>query len=515
MSEQVIDEYYTNLEYDRDSKEKALTDIATLSRGVQFKNSDDFSTRFHNAASVIKENLSLFKSACEHVDTVTIILEYLTNFGAKLTFSNRLDEYNREDGIVSVMFTIFSICREQKVQLFLENAIIKSSTLYKSRCYRLKKELSNETNEMILLSDSDLYAVVSYLNIVGHSRINKIWVQMPIKQKFLSLVKKYFRPRDLRISTWISIGEFIPRESCDMSITSIWSESIVDAKQIASLLDRDVVFINMHMDLYGGIVLLPWIKILDKLHERLPTDLSSDGVILGTNRTNEIHFLNLRSSMTSVPLYNLFYDGKWHKSTKGMYWKHNDDSYRAYATSEDLLPCVNSAVEGFKTWKTLHIDTRQRLLQELVTALKYNSKFLKDADKLIRYSQFNETLLLCSQTDRLEVIQNRLPRGIIVLKEKTEDMLFLRLIQILICGNSVIVLTDMNSSNLAQYCDIFSLCKIPRGVVNVLSHANTSDLELSLCATDYVNYEEQFFTSSWDETYTNLTLPKHTVFSFK
>lgn len=121
--------------------------------------------------------------------------------------------------------------------------------------------------------------------------------------------------------------------------------------------------------------------------------------------------------------------------------------------------------------------------------------------------------LFYSQNNKLEIIQKRIPRGIIILKEKTEETLLSRLIQILISGNSVIVLHDANSYSLASYCDIFSLSKIPRGVINVLSNEDTSDLELSLCGTDYANYEKQLFTVNLKKTYLNLTLSKQIVLS--
>ncbi|TGZ56879.1 uncharacterized protein [Temnothorax longispinosus] len=515
MREQAINEYYINLEYNRNSKEEALIEISTLSKNIQFKNVNDFPTRFLKAVSIIEQNLSLFKSACEHVDTVATILEYLTNFSAKLLLGNEFDEdideeYNKEELILSVVLTISNISREHKVQLFLENVILKNSTLYKTQYNGLKNELSNQTNEMILLEDSDVYAVISYLRIVGHSHINKIWVQTPIKQKFLSLIKKYFRPKNLPICTWTSIEAFISRTSCNMNIISIWSEDVGRAKYLATILDRDVIFINMHMDLYGGVMLLPWLKIVDKLHKRFKTSFN-DSI---QPSKNEVNLSNIPSNTTFTSIHNLFYDGKWQKPVKGTYWKHKDILW-ASTTSDDARMCFNSAIEGLKTWKTYSVDTRISIMVQLLTTLKYYSKSLRGAENLMRSPQFNDTSLLYSQNDRLEVIQNRIPRGVIILKERTEEILFVRLMKILISGNSVIVLTDANSSSLAPYCDIFSLAKVPRGVVNVLSNENTSDLELSLCATDYANYEKQLFTSSLKKTYINLTLPKQIILSLK
>ncbi|XP_018301876.1 uncharacterized protein [Mycetomoellerius zeteki] len=160
MYEQLINEYYINLEYDKSNKEEILTEIFTLSKKIKFNDTDDFSTRFLKAASIIEKNLFLFNSACKHVDIVTTILEYLTNFGVKfmfgIEFDNLDEEYNKEEIILSVVLTIFTICTEHKVQLFLENAIIKNSILNQIQYNSLKNELLNQTNEMILLKDSDL-----------------------------------------------------------------------------------------------------------------------------------------------------------------------------------------------------------------------------------------------------------------------------------------------------------------------------------------------------------------------
>lgn len=76
----------------------------------------------------------------------------------------------------------------------------------------------------------------------------------------------------------------------------------------------------MHMDLYGGVILLPWIKVFDKLHERCIPNF--DNSIQSS--TNEVNFSDIPSHIPSVSMYNLFYDGKWHKPVKGTYWRRND-----------------------------------------------------------------------------------------------------------------------------------------------------------------------------------------------
>ncbi|XP_011051612.1 PREDICTED: uncharacterized protein LOC105144425 [Acromyrmex echinatior] len=433
-----------------------------------------------------------------------------------IEFDNLDEEYNKEDIILSVVLTIFNICTEHKVQLFLENAIIKNSILNQIQYNSLKNELLNQTNEMILLKDSDLYAVINYLKRIGSSHINKIWVQVTIKQKFLSLIKKYFHRKDFRIfkSTihiFKSTKEFTPRTSYNMNIMSIWSEDLIYARYLATLLNRDIIFVNVHMDLYGGGILLPYVKVFSKIHEGFKLTFNDDSIRVPS--ANEIN-LSRVANKESISICNLFYDGKWHKPIKNMYWLHNNMLW-PNATKDDIKICFNSAIEGFKIWKTWSTTNRIDVLSQMITILNYDSKFSKNVLKLTAFSNFTRAWLLCSQNDRLEIIQNRIPRGVIILKERSEEILIFRLIQILISGNSVIVIADKHSCSLAPYCDIFSTSKIPRGVINFLFNQNTKDIELSLCATDYVNYEKQLFTSNFEKMYINLTLSKQIVLSLK
>lgn len=89
---------------------------------------------------------------------------------------------------------------------------------------------------MVLLEDSDLYAVISYLITMDYSSLSKIWVQQPIKQKFLSLMKKYNLELPIRVfrskQELLTVSEF--NEKC---IVSIWSEDVVAAKILATSLN--------------------------------------------------------------------------------------------------------------------------------------------------------------------------------------------------------------------------------------------------------------------------------------
>lgn len=94
---------------------------------------------------------------------------------------------------------------------------------------------------MIILEDSDLYAVINCLMIMDNSCVNKIWIQESIRQKFLKLIKKnlnYFKCpiHILRSQQELLLTFNTPRKST-MSTISIWSEDIVTAKNLASCLD--------------------------------------------------------------------------------------------------------------------------------------------------------------------------------------------------------------------------------------------------------------------------------------
>lgn len=94
---------------------------------------------------------------------------------------------------------------------------------------------------MILLEDSDLYAVINCLMIMDNSCLNKIWIQESIRQKFLKLTKKYLNHFKCPVHVLQLQQEllltFNTSHKSTMSTVSIWSENIVTAKNLASCLD--------------------------------------------------------------------------------------------------------------------------------------------------------------------------------------------------------------------------------------------------------------------------------------
>lgn len=125
-----------------------------------------------------------------------------------------------------------------------------------------------------------------------------------------------------------------------------------------------------------------------------------------------------------------------------------------------------------------------------------------------------------TQDSTLEISWSRKPLGIIILREENENVLFFRLMQTLIAGNSVIVMLGANFCNLAPYCDMFSKCGIPPGVINLLSHENMDTLEYKLCLTTYTDYANKIFMKGDSKetyilSYINLTLLQHIILRLK
>lgn len=93
------------------------------------------------------------------------------------------------------------------------------------------------------------------------------------------------------------------------------------SKKIFCFLQRDVIFINTHMDFCGGLVFLPYTRILEGPKYKF---------LFNLNLYDNVNETDGKSSK-NVPTYNLFYNGLWNKPVKGNYWTH-DNSLWANAT---------------------------------------------------------------------------------------------------------------------------------------------------------------------------------------
>ncbi|KAL6262357.1 hypothetical protein P5V15_007446 [Pogonomyrmex californicus] len=400
MYEKIIDKYI-NLEYNNE-KEKALEEIFALAKEINYTDVNDFPKRLLDTTCMIYQNMFLFQCACKHVDIVESIYDCLLHYYIKFMFSNDFNEYNKTEIILSILLTIFSVCKEHEIQQFMKCGTKNG--------------------------------------------------------------KKNFQ--------------------------------------------RNIVFINTHLNFYGGIMFLPYLKIINRT---ILTSNFNNTPIQSNIFAYRENFLHI--SDKEIEIFNLFYDGTWHKPVNNTYWECNNKMW-ANATSEDIKMCLDSAIRGFRTWAVMTFDTRQTILHKIIDELRLNSEIKSSIINMI-----HETYLykesLNSQNDSLEIIENRIPKGVIVLKDKNEVNFFHLLMLILISGNSTIVIDDPNSYSLVRYCEIFSVY-LPSGVLNYLSNEDTSNMEIELCWTDYENYKNQIFVESdFQKTYLNLTVPKQIILSLK
>ncbi|KYN10249.1 hypothetical protein ALC57_17623, partial [Trachymyrmex cornetzi] len=386
-------------------------------------------------------------------------------------------------------------------------------------------------NEMIILEDSDLYAVINCLIITDHFPLHKIWVQKGVNKKFVWLMKHYRSELSITIDTFQSVNDiqFIP---CDekVNVVSIWSEDIVAAKNLALSINSHLVFINTYMDFHGSKIL--WIY----KHVSMGLLISDEYMMLNIlcenvsqNQEFSMNVVHLSSvvKINDIFVGDLFYDGAWQKPMKGMYWKHNNNSLWANATHIDIKKCYLSARKGFKTWSNMSIKARIQILSRFMSTLELAGIDIKCCyviaaivDRWIKFPYLCEGIQGYIENETKEVLWTRRPLGVIILREENENILFFRLMQTLIAGNSVIVMFDANFCNPSSYYDMFSTCGIPPGVINLLSHENTGTLEHKLCLQDYTTYANKFFlkgTSS--DTYIvpfrRLTTPKLIVISLQ
>jgi len=126
---EAIKDYYANLEYHQNSIEEALTKITDLAGKINFNYEDRTVDRWQAVASVIKENFSLFVSACRHVDVVTAILEYLTNISTRIDQQMVVQTYHMEDTEYLTMVTVINISNEIVVKSFLIHFLTKGTGL--------------------------------------------------------------------------------------------------------------------------------------------------------------------------------------------------------------------------------------------------------------------------------------------------------------------------------------------------------------------------------------------------
>ncbi|KAL6255117.1 hypothetical protein P5V15_013447 [Pogonomyrmex californicus] len=373
---------------------------------------------------------------------------------------------------------------------------------------------------MIILKDSDLYAIINCLKITENYPLYKIWVEMPIMEKFLWLTKKY-NNLDSSVHTFQSLKDIKLCTSNNFSVLSIWTENIIAAKNFALSLNKHVVFINSYMEFSGGVMSHNDVQNKETFMFNIICEKISNLDL--TESKNEID-LPSTSETSSFSIHYLFYDGMWQKPIQNTYWKHNDILW-ANATNSDIVRCYESAKKGFEIWSAKSVKSRIEILSNLESMLNSAGKPVLAAI-IVRCRNLEKICLkvtgFTSVIAKVEMMHNRIPLGVIILKEKNENILFIRLLQTLIAGNTVIVINDANSCNLLPYCEMFTTCGIPAGVINLLSCENINVLENRLCSGQYSDYIKAFFDKStttsgqsYIKSYKNLTMSKQIVIPSK
>ncbi|XP_071573080.1 uncharacterized protein [Temnothorax nylanderi] len=456
-----IKQCYKALQYEI-NKQEALKKISTLHCELKFKDTNNFSDRFSQTTSIIEKNLTVFKSACDHVDIVTTILDFLHTVGVRLMFK---DESCTVNDMV-IIYMMYIVCDEREISSFLQAALLNNSKLeYADISYR--ESLSYCVHEMIVLEDSDLYAVISYLRITPSFLLKiNIYVQDSIKQKFLCLIEKYFKHfyPNLDLS---DISVFHTKKElhsfptyfaslAKMHMVSIWSEDIAATKELATILRRDITFINAHFEFCSDITFTSnkWVHSTFDFCLYYSAWKDTDEGEINANEYTGSHYL--------------FYYGAWQKPVKNTYWIHDDNIY-PNATRNDILRCVGSASKAAVSWSSLPTVSRKKILEDLASTLECNGKFLlaETVLKWLKLSNINNTLKY--QDDRLELTKFHGSKNVVSIFHPDEVTSFGYLTLSLMVGNCVIVLFNGHSCTLAPYFSMFSTAGIPPGVINLLS----------------------------------------------
>ncbi|KAL6254983.1 hypothetical protein P5V15_014326 [Pogonomyrmex californicus] len=464
----LINQYYDNLEY-RINKKEALEKINTLIKDIKFEHVNP-PQRYQQVASIIEKNIYLFK-ACEDVDTVTSIINYLYDASIKMTFDNQSFIH----GDIRILYGMDIICEEPMTPLFLKTVLFNEFDL---KCgYDYVRQLKFDyIITMVLLQDSDLYAVISYLKIKPSSlsKITRIFVHETIKKNFLWLIKKHLhftRHMNLPISVFQKTHDLKTLFRYEvLNIVSIWSEDIIAAKDLAGFLNRDIVFINSLLEFCSGVKFVYKFSYDNDMHLKI------------YNMSPEDYTYTVHKSLIKCALYsyNLFYDGTWQIPIKGKYWEKQSETeviIYANATKHDVEKCMISAMKAFIVWSTWSMASRIEALYRLASILECNGKYLLAEIVLhcIKVPDISQNELFCDYDERLEVSNLYKPEGVAWIEASAESNLFNYLARFLIKGNCVIVISDECLSTIAPYCNMFVTAKIPPGVINLLSFKNAKD----------------------------------------
>ncbi|XP_029176371.1 uncharacterized protein LOC114944571 [Nylanderia fulva] len=496
-----IKKYYTNIQYENEDKIlESLVHIHYLSVDYflslnSFEEIDDLAHRFLNIASLMEKNLNYFMSVCEHVDIVLNILDYLYYYGAIFMLESET-ENNNLYLIRCILLTIYYMYQDNVISTFLESFITgQELKLY----YDYKNVLHTYLQvEIIVCEDSDLHAVITYLKLNSAvSCLKKIWVQKSIKDTFMWHLNKNVGYLNVPIKIFqlkqeliTPNNEYIFNETCKLNVVSIWSENITAAKNLARSLNQHIAFINTYMDVCRNVV-IPFEDIFRAQF--------TFGSLFLHRKMDKCTKAPINPTAHEGLTYNLFYNDMWQKPKQNTYWIHENILF-ANATREDIIECVKSATRGFKNLSTMSDNSKRQMLSKFATILECNDEFelSKAVSKWLNMSYVYGKMSFYNKTEKFETL--RVFRSkIVILKEKDGITLFQELTQNLIIGNSVIVICNPDLCILAPYCNMFKMCGIPSGTINLLSIKNT----------EYINNSPNLLISTLSQAIAAFTVVQH------
>lgn len=184
---------------------------------------------------------------------------------------------------------------------------------------------------MIVLADADLDSAIGTLTSerVGKTDyldrplwyLKKIWVQEPVKAKFVKLIDA-LQIKDDTSSIKLMLHGFRNRDEVVQNLAkeahikavAIWSGDVVAAKNMANAADRVfLVWINSYGEIGPG-VSLPWADVEHHV-------VSHDSITP-----------NLLKRIDGKKTIDLFYDGVWNEPVDETYWEADDGTLWANAT---------------------------------------------------------------------------------------------------------------------------------------------------------------------------------------
>ncbi|XP_015595413.1 uncharacterized protein LOC107267809 isoform X2 [Cephus cinctus] len=329
---------------------------------------------------------------------------------------------------------------------------------------------------MIIMADADISAVINYFKTMSFCKaddskyfnLKKIWVQEPVINIFTdSIVEaqlaKVVMLERLMLTAFRNNDEVIRAVNIETSReygASIWSENINSTQNVAAALNTFIVWINTS-------------SILDAfLLNIINTSITADYAIPESNNLTRI--ISDGASELSEK-FHLFYDGQWKKPVKQEYWTGETDILIANATEKDIMDCVVSAVRAFQAWSTTPLSKRKNVFQYLADRIASTGNYSL-ADSIIRWANdpsVCETSTFFLKDDTVNLLVRRDPKGVIVVNSDNTEDLFRMVVYACITGNTVIITSsDYFCKTKLKYCDMFSSCQIPPGLVNILTFAN-------------------------------------------